>query len=166
MPDREAVQITEIPARAVVRLKPSSQAEMSEASIMPSGLGERVRVLSFSPCEWLVVSDVIEGPRLAERLQAHVAGEAMAVVDLSCALKALWIEGPAAREVLRKGCGLDLHPRAFPAGHCTRTRLGQLAVIVDCTDPAPRFDLYVGRSYVTYLKSWLIDAAAEFRDQS
>jgi hypothetical protein len=33
---------------------------------------------------------------------------------------------------------------------------------VDYIDPWPRFDLYVGRSYLTYLKSWLEDAALEF----
>src|SRR5205814_2153583 len=114
-------------------------------------------------CEWLVVSDVIEGPGLAERLRAYVAGQDLAVVDLSSAVKALCLEGHAARELLGKGCGLDLHPSAFSAGHCARSRFAQLPVIVDCTDPAPRFDLYVGRSYLNHLHAWLTDAAAEFQ---
>jgi sarcosine oxidase gamma subunit len=46
----------------------------------------------------------------------------------------------------------------FPAGRCTRTRLAQLAVVVDCIDPAPRFELYFGRSYLKYLHAWLVDA--------
>lgn len=162
MRDREAVQITEMPARAVVRLKPWSPNQPSP-SLVPPGLGGEVRLLSFSPQEWLVVSDRIAGPKLREHLQRNIGGEGIAAVDLSCAVKALRVEGSAARDVLAKGCGLDLHPGRFPAGHCTRTRLAQLAVIVDCTDPKPRFDLYVGRSYLKYLHAWLTDAAAEFQ---
>jgi len=177
MPDPDAVQITEVGKRASVRVKawspagisaPGSAAEplaaeRSAASIVPPGLEEQVRVLSFAPAEWLVVSDGIEGPRLADQLSQRVAGEGMAVVDLSCALKALRVEGPAARELLSRGCGLDLHPRTFPAGLASRTRFAQLPVIIDCTDPKPCFDLYVGRSHLNYLKSWLTDAAVEFQ---
>lgn len=60
--------------------------------------------------------------------------------------------------------GLDLHPEHFPADRCTRTRFAQLPAIVHCTDPKPRFDLYVGRSYFAYLQSWLSDAALEFQE--
>jgi sarcosine oxidase subunit gamma len=175
MPDRDAVQITEVGKRAAVRVKawspagisaPGSAAEplaaeRSAASIVPPGLEEQVRVLSFAPSEWLVVSVAIEGPRLADQLSQRVAGEGMAVVDLSCALKGLRVEGSAARELLSKGCGLDLHPRVFPAGRCARTRFAQLPVIVDCTNLKPAFDLYVSRSCLKYLQSWLNDAAVE-----
>jgi sarcosine oxidase, subunit gamma len=124
-------------------------------------LGGQVRIVTFSPADWLMVSEVIDASRLLERVRQHVGEGLMAVVDVSCALKVIEIRGPAAVEVLSKGCGLDLHPQRFPAGRCTRTRLAQLPVIIDCTDPEPRFELYVGRSYVGYLNSWLMDAAAE-----
>jgi sarcosine oxidase subunit gamma len=119
-----------------------------------------VRLLRLGPGEWLAISDAIAGPTLEDRLRRHVGGQNIAAVDLSCALKALRVDGLAARELLAKGCGLDLHPNFFPAGRATRTRLAQLAVIVDCVDPTSRFDLYVGRSYLTWLRSWLVDASA------
>jgi sarcosine oxidase subunit gamma len=130
--------------------------------VIPPGLGGLVRLLLLGPGEWLVVSDMIEGAELHNRLNRHIGREDLAVVDFSCALKTLRVEGPAAREPLSKGCGLDLHPTSFPAGRSTRTRFAQLSVILECTDPTPRFELYVGRSYLTYLHSWLLDAAAEF----
>jgi heterotetrameric sarcosine oxidase gamma subunit len=160
MRDREAVQVTEIAGRAVMRLKTWSPNQPS-ASLVPPALGEEVRLLSFGPHEWLVVSDHIASPKLREQLRRHAAGEGIAAVDLSCAVKALQVEGSGARHLLAKCSGLDLHPSRFTAGYCTRTRLAQLAVIVDCTDPRPRFDLYVGRSYLQYLKSCLTDAAVE-----
>ena len=161
MPDRAPFHMTEVAERTLIRL--SSWAPYSTlSSLVPPGLGGEVRVLPLGPREWWVVSDRIEGTRLREQFARHVRGEGVAAVDLSCAVKSLRLEGAAARAVLAKGCGLDLHPSRFPAGRCTRTRLAQLAVILDCTDPAPRFDLYVGRSYLRWLRAWLVDAATVF----
>jgi sarcosine oxidase subunit gamma len=162
MRNGEAFQIAEIHARAVVCLKPWSLKQLS-SSLVPPGLGGEVRVLSFSSQEWLMVSERIAGPKLREQLERHVGGEGIAAVDLSCAIKVLRVEGPAVSEVLAKSCGLDLDPRRFPAGRCTRTRLAQLAVVVDCIQPSSCFDLYVGRSHITYLHTWLVDAATGLR---
>jgi len=129
---------------------------------VPPGLGGQVRLLDVGPAEWLVVSDILDAPTLQNSLDRHLKSSSLVAVDVSCGLKALRVEGGDARELLSKGCGLDLHPHSFPAGRVTRTRFAQLAVILDCIDPAPRFDLYVGRSYVAYLESWLTDAAREF----
>ena len=54
------------------------------------------------------------------------------------------LEGSAAREVVAKSCGHHLYPLGFPVGTCTRTRLAQLAVIVDFVNVKARFELYVG----------------------
>src|SRR5580704_549372 len=156
MRNGEAFQISEIHARAVVCLKPWSLNQLSP-SLVPPGLGGEVRVLSFGPQESFMVSERIAGPKLREQLERHVEG--IAAVDLSCAIKVLRVEGLAVSEVLAKVCGLDLDPRRFPAGRCTRTRLAQLAVVVDCIEPSSCFDLYVARSHVTYLHTWLVDAA-------
>jgi sarcosine oxidase subunit gamma len=85
----------------------------------------------------------------------------ISAVNLSDALSILRMQGRVAREVLSKGCGLDLHPHTFPAGRCARTRFAGLAVTLDCVQPE-RFELYVARSYSSYLHAWLLDAGAEF----
>jgi sarcosine oxidase subunit gamma len=161
MGDR-TLQIGEIENRAAVHLK-SWVSKPRTGSFVPPDLKGHLSVLTFSPREWIVVSDRVKGGELREHLVRHLDGDGIAVVDLSSGLKALRLEGPESREVLSKGCGLDLHPRVFPPGRCTRTRLAQLAVILDCNSSAPRFDLYVGRSYFSWLHAWLKDAAAEFR---
>jgi sarcosine oxidase subunit gamma len=158
----EPLRITEVAGRTLIRL--SSWAPKSTLpSLVPPGLGGEVRALPLGPSEWWIVSDRIAGPKLCEQLERHTAGGGIAAVDLSSAIKALRIEGSAAREILAKGCGLDLYPSRFAGGRCARTRLAQLAVVIDCTDPAPRFDLYVGRSYFQYLHQRLVDAAVEFQ---
>ncbi len=130
--------------------------------LIPPELTGQANVLHLGPGEWLIVSDALEGAALHAQLAQYLEGESIALVDLSCALKALRIEGPCARELLSKGCALDLHPNSFTAGHSSRTRFGQLSVILHCTDTAPRFDLYVARSSVPYLQSRLRDSAREF----
>jgi len=147
--------------RAVVHLK-CWLPEPTLPSLIPAGLGGEIRVLNIGPGEWYVVSDRLDGPALHERLARYLKEDGIAAADLTCGLKALRVEGPAARDLLTRGCGLDLHPEHFSAGRCTRTRFAQLPVIVHCPDAGRRFDLYVGRSYVEYLHSWLRDAAVEF----
>jgi heterotetrameric sarcosine oxidase gamma subunit len=161
MPD--PVQITAVPNRTIVRLKAWDTHQPSNAPI-PSGLGGQLRALHISPGEWLLTSDQIDGPALCDRLHHTGYTHTSACVDLSSAIKTLRVEGPFAREVLAKACGLDFHPTLFTAGRSTRTLLAQLPVTIDCTDPAPRFDLYLPRSYLTYLQSWLLDATLEFRN--
>jgi heterotetrameric sarcosine oxidase gamma subunit len=163
------VKVTSLEHRAITRLKSWLPSGLERTSLGPSpvwlvppGLGGQVRVVGVGPSEWLLVSDQIRGPELEEQVERHTAGDGLAVVDLSCAFKVVRVEGSASRVLLSKGCGLDFHPEVFPAARSTRTRFAQLSVIIDCIDPTPRFDLYVGRSYFSYLCSWLTDAAAEF----
>jgi sarcosine oxidase subunit gamma len=156
-----AVQISTVPGRAVVRLK-SWGPRASAMSLVPPGLGGSVRILALGPREWWVASEALAGSDLRERVIRHVVDEPMVAVDLSCAVIALTVAGRAARDLLSKSCGLDLHPQGFPPGLATRTRLANIVAVVDCLDPTPRFDLYIGRSYCHYAKAWLADAALEF----
>jgi sarcosine oxidase, subunit gamma len=158
-----ACRISEVGARTVIRVC-SSAPKTHLPSLVPPGLGGEVRVLALGPTEWWVVSDRIEGGTLRGELERHAGWEAVAVVDLSCAIKGIRLEGSAVQRVLAKGCGLDLDPSHFAPGRCTRTRLAQLAVVVDCTDPEPCFDMYVARSYFKWLHAWLVDAAGEFHN--
>ena len=76
------------------------------------------------------------------------------------------VAGPSAREVLAKGCPLDLHPRSFPPARCAQSLLAKAAVLIHLIDdvPArgPSFDVYVARSFAHYLWTWLEDAGREY----
>ena len=132
--------------------------------------GAATRVLCVGPADWLVVSDEGEPGSLLEKVQAAIGGSSLRVADVSQAFAILAISGNRARDLLAKGCGLDLHPRAFGPGACARTRLANVAAIVDClvdrmgdgVSDAPVFRCYVARSHCDYLVSWLTDAAAEW----
>ena len=162
MPNPDALHIGRINARAIVHLKswmPVRTAPASVALVVPAGC----RLLVLGPGDWMLISDVLGAPALRDYAR-QVHEQVIAAVGPSPGLAAIQLEGPAARDVLAKSCGLDLHPSSFPVGTCTRTRLAQLPVIVDYIDDRPRFELYVGRSYLSYLCSWLDDAAVGFLD--
>lgn len=161
MPSTAPLQVTRIKQRACVHLK-SWLTELDSRPLALNGNGEDVRVLTYAPGEWLAVSDVLTGPNLKDHLDRELSTHPLASVDLSQAFAPLRIEVAAAREVLAKSCALNLDPRTFPPGTCTRTRLAQLPVVVHCTDVGPKYDLYAGRSYLNYLFAWLSDAAVEF----
>ena len=118
--------------------------------------------LWLGPDEWLVTLPPGQETALFEALSEAVAGHHAALSNVSDARIVLTLSGPRAREVLEKGCSLDLHPRAFQAGHCAQTRLARAAILLHQTDDAPAYDIHVAWSFAAYLWVWLEDAAADF----
>jgi len=88
-------------------------------------------------------------------------GSAFRATNVSDALARIEINGPEVRNLLAKGCSLDLHPPRFAPGRCARTRFAGMPVIVCCRG-ASKFECIVTISYVDYLLSWLADATLEF----
>lgn len=174
MPDETAViQITAVTGRTLLRLRSWLPEYMNGGRLvvlagqeLPSQvgatLGGPMRALCLAPGEWLIASDEHPPSSLREQIESDLPKDALALVDLSDGLAGLEVRGRAVRDVLSKGCGLDLHPRSFPGGRCARTRFAQIALVIECLNEPPRFELYVARSYFRYLHSWLADAAREF----
>jgi sarcosine oxidase subunit gamma len=122
-----------------------------------------VRTLWLGPDEWLVTAPEGAAPELMARLARALAGRQATVSDLSASRAAIEIAGPAARRLIEKGCGLDLHPRVFGPGQCAQTLFARLPVILDQLSAMPAYRLFVRRSAARWLAEWLIDAAEEFR---
>jgi sarcosine oxidase, subunit gamma len=121
-----------------------------------------LRTLWLGPEEWLVTSPEGMAPDLMGRLTRSLAGRHAQVTDLSASRAVIEIAGSRARDLLEKGCGLDLHPRAFGPGCCAQTLFAKLPVIIDQIGAAPLYRLFVQRSAARWLVDWLIDAALEF----
>lgn len=125
-----------------------------------------VSVLWLGPDEWLAVQhDVTPETEtdLAGRLREALAGQHVSVVEVGEQYCCIAVAGEKAREVIVKGCPLDLHPRAFGGtGHCAQTHLSKAAILLHQVDDAPRFHLYVRRSFADYLWRWLEDAGREY----
>ncbi|CAM5337534.1 sarcosine oxidase subunit gamma [Streptomyces canus] len=118
-------------------------------------------IMWLGPDEWLVLSRADPGTVTAQ-LRRALDGAPGSVVDVSANRTTLELSGPAAREVLEKGCPLDLHPRAFGPGRAVSTTVGPIAVLLWQLDDAPTYRLLPRSSFADYLARWLIDAMSEY----
>lgn len=98
---------------------------------------------------------------LAQSLEEALSGTAHALVDVSHRQFALEINGPHAAGILNGACPLDLDPRAFPTGMCTRTVLGKADILLWRTG-ADVFRLEAWRSFADYVCALLGEIARDF----
>ena len=119
--------------------------------------------LWLGPDEWLLCAPAAAGAALLAALGAALDGRHHALTDVSAMYATLALSGAGAREVLMKGCRLDLHARAFALGACVQTALARAQAILHMTDDAPTYEITVRNSFSVYLATWLLDAMAEYR---
>ncbi len=115
--------------------------------------GKDAVALWLGPQRWLI--ETRSDPSL------RLPPEQAAVVELDHARCVVRLSGPSARDVLAKGCLLDLHPRAFAAGACAQTTLFHCSALLHAVAD-DTFDLYVPRSFAQSFWESLTDAAGEF----
>jgi sarcosine oxidase subunit gamma len=84
------------------------------------------------------------------------------LVDNSDAYAIVGVRGASARNILAKGCTLDLHERVFHSGCSTRTLLGQVQVILHQVTDDPDYEIHIHRSFAEFLWEWLVDAGHEY----
>ena len=124
--------------------------------------GER-SVLWLGPDEWLVVLAVDEDEdAVADALCAALTGHHASIVAVGHARAVIGVAGPRARDVLAKGCSLDLRPRTFGPGQCAQTALARAVIILHQRDDGLSYDVDCRRSFAAYVWAWLEDAAAEY----
>jgi sarcosine oxidase, subunit gamma len=126
----------------------------------------QIAALWLGPDQWLVTCPAEEVARLESSLREVLADVHAAITDMTDGRVAFRVAGPSARDVLAKGCPLDLHPRAFPPGSCAQSLLAKASVLIHLLDDdperGPSFDVYVARSFAHYAWMWLEDAAREY----
>ena len=116
--------------------------------------------LWLGPDEWLVLGRPGDGAAIVSELEAALASVHHSAVDVGANRVALELAGPRSKEVLSKGCSLDLDPRGgWAAGRCAQTLLARVPVILQ--ERAETTGILVRPSFANYLVDWLIDAAAQ-----
>ena len=121
------------------------------------------RAVWLGPDEWLLTSSTQAPDELEARVAAAVAPLSGSATDVSAQRITLRLKGARARDVLAKGCALDLHPRVFGRGRSAQTTLGLAGVVLlALTDTGDDYVVLVRSSFAGYLADWLVDAALEF----
>lgn len=98
---------------------------------------------------------------LLDALGADCGGACGHALDVSAARTILELSGPRAVDVLRHGCSLDLHPRAFGPGCSAQTDLARAQVTLHQTEPET-YRIFVRSSFADHLARWLLDAMIEY----
>src|SRR5580658_5023833 len=112
--------------------------------------------LCVRPERWLLLSPPAAPGAAAADWQRHCAGVG-AAVDLSSSLAVGYLEGPALRDVLARGCRLDLDPDVFPAGYAAATIVAQVSIMLAALGPG--FLLLTPATTAMHLIDWLESAA-------
>ena len=121
----------------------------------------------FGPDEWLLLTPDEEGSTLAKAFSVALDDFHAAVFDISDSRICISLSGRNARDVLKKGCGIDFHPRNFGPGQCAQSTLALAHILVrqlseDKDTGAAAYHLFVHRSFAEYTWAWLEDAATEY----
>jgi sarcosine oxidase subunit gamma len=122
-------------------------------------LGPHARLLWNGPNRYLCIAESHAPAALVSMLREALRDLDCQCVDLSHASCVLRVHGPCARDVIAKGCSLDLelmHPHS-----CAPTAIGRFDVLVHCVGD-DIFEIYVARSLAESFAHWLLRAGAEF----
>ena len=123
---------------------------------------ERFAAIWLGPNEWYVVARPGEESATVEALEQALTGQHCAINDLSSGLTTINLSGARVRDLLYKGCTLDLHPRSFGEGRCAQTLVAKAGAVLVYRGEQPSIDLIVRRSFADYLFLWIEDAAHEY----
>ena len=117
----------------------------------------------LGPDEWLLTSTAEAPEELEARVRAAVVPLGGSAADVSAQRIILRLTGERVRDVLARGCSIDLHPRAFGRGSSAQTTLGQAGVVLlALSDAGDDYLIFVRSSFAGYLADWLLDASLEF----
>lgn len=121
------------------------------------------RAIWLGPGEWLLTSTVHDPDDFADLVRVSVQPLGGAVVDVSAQRIGVRLNGSRVRDLLAKGCSIDLHPRSFTRGTAVQSNIAQAGVILlALSNAGDEFLVLVRSSFAGYLADWLLDAAQEF----
>ena len=169
LPDTVGVAVEPFVAMVDVRLSTGGSESSTALGVdlptapntwVPAGTG---RAVWLGPDEWLLSSTTETPEELEGRVRAAVLPLGGTAADVSAQRIGLRLTGSRVRDVLAKGCSIDLHPRVFGRGSSAQTTLGQAGVVLlALSDAGDDHLLLVRSSFAGYLADWLLDAALEF----
>jgi sarcosine oxidase subunit gamma len=165
LPDSVGIAVEAFLATVDVRLgDPAAWSEVDLPTVpntwVPTDSG---RAVWLGPDEWLLTSTADTPEELEARVRAAVVPFGGSAANVSAQRIPLRLTGTRVRDVLAKGCAIDLHPTVFRRGCSAQTTLGLAGVVLlALSDAGDDYLVVVRSSFAGYLAEWLLDAALEF----
>lgn len=111
--------------------------------------------IPLSPGEWMLVSSKPDSKGFAQAIGNKLKNNGY-VSEQSDARVIFSLSGPKARDLMIKGCRLDLHPSVTGKGWCAQTQMAQVGVVVHQTSDEPGYDLLVYSGFAQHFAEWLL----------
>jgi sarcosine oxidase subunit gamma len=164
----DLLNISEVKELTIIQVVQYKRSKVQLSNIQIDGLefslqnskvssNKETRILWSAPNTWLVIS---RKENIIEIINEKCNSENFAITDISHSRAVIQIKGPGTKEVLKKGCPLNLHE--FEKNNCAGTVFHGITIVVDFIDNNPdTFNLLTLRSFGESFYHHITDAALE-----
>lgn len=164
---RISIKMREIKSFIIVFAKKGREYDLIQRlgiKTAPSRAGENNRfvALPLAPGQWALLSKSDQGPDFGQKIQHEIVGLGY-VSEQSDARVCFEISGRDARELMSRGCALDLHPTSVSKGFCAQTMMAHIGVLIYQNNDEPTYQLYVYSGFARSFWHWLDETAAQFQ---
>ena len=163
------VQVSEVKNLSIIQVVEYKKSKVQLNSIQVDGLeipvqnlkvasNKETRILWNAPRTWLIIS---KKENIIDNIKEKFSDKNFAITDISHSRAVIQIKGLQAREVLKKGCPINLNE--FDTNNCAGTVFHGISIVIDLVDNNPdTFNLLTLRSFGESFYHHITDAALEF----
>jgi len=167
--EKDLLQISEVKNLAIIQIVQYKRSKIQLSTIQIEGLGfpmenskvesnKETRILWSAPKTWFIIS---KKENIINNIKEKFTDENFAITDISHSRAVIQIKGLQAREILKKGCPLNINE--FKTNNCAGTVFHGISIVVDLIDNNPdTFNLLTLRSFGESFYHHITDAALEF----
>ena len=167
--EKDLLQISEVKNLAIIQIVQYKRSSIQLGAIQIEGLGfpienskvesnKETRILWSAPRTWFIIS---KKENIINNIKEKCTDENFAITDISHSRAVIQIKGLQAREILKKGCPLNINE--FKTNNCAGTVFHGISIVVDLIDNNPdTFNLLTLRSFGESFYHHITDAALEF----
>ena len=166
--EKDLLQISEVKNLSIIQIVQYKRSKIQLGTIQIEGLGfpienskvesnKETRILWSAPRTWFVIS---KKENIINNIKEKCTDENFAITDISHSRAVIQIKGLQAREILKKGCPLNINE--FKTNNCAGTVFHGISIVVDLIDNNPdTFNLLTLRSFGESFYHHITDAALE-----
>ena len=167
--EKDLLQISEVKNLAIIQIVQYKRSKIQLSTIQIEGLGfpmenskvesnKETRILWSAPRTWFIIS---KKENIINNIKEKFTDENFSITDISHSRAVIQIKGLQAREILKKGCPLNINE--FKTNNCAGTIFHGISIVVDLIDNNPdTFNLLTLRSFGESFYHHITDAALEF----
>lgn len=126
-----------------------------------ASIAKNVTYLPMAPGQWLVLSERKNAPAFGEELAKKIVGLGHVSEQTASRIR-IRLSGERVRELMSRGCRLDLHPESASKGFTAQTVIAQIGVTIHQRSDDPIYDLYVYAGFARSFWHWLTHTAEQF----